>query len=80
MKSGLLLSRLANLSFRDSSAQVLKTLAREHYDDGVQFNAILLLDEADALETADVDAVIAREYDHDALELLRELRDDLLAR
>jgi hypothetical protein len=66
--------------FPDSSTKVLKALAREHYDDGVRFNAILLLDEADALETADVDAVITREYDHDALELLRELRDDLVAR
>jgi hypothetical protein len=61
--------------FPDSSAQVLKALAREHYDDGVRFNAILLLDEGDALETADVDAVIAREHDHDTLEALRELRE-----
>jgi len=66
---------VAQSLFPDSSAQVLKTLAREHYDDGVRFNAVVLLDEAGALETVDVDAVIAREYDPEILEVLSELRE-----
>jgi hypothetical protein len=61
--------------FPDSSNKVLKALAREHYEDGGRFNAVLLLDEAGALEVSDVNAVIAREYDPEILELLRELRE-----
>jgi hypothetical protein len=61
--------------FPTSTAKVLKVLAREHFDDGVRFNAVMLLDEADQLEMDDLEAVICRETDPDALEALHELRD-----
>ena len=61
--------------FPESSARVLKSLAREHYDDAARYNAVVLLDEAGALETADVDAVIDRECDPEILEFLYELRE-----
>lgn len=60
--------------FRISTAAVLKRLAREHFDDGVRFNAVMLLDEAGELEIKDLEAVIGRENDPDALEALIELR------
>jgi hypothetical protein len=64
--------------FPEPSARVLKFLAREHYDDGARYNVIVLLDEAVALETADVDAVIAGECDPEILEFLYELRKAIL--
>jgi hypothetical protein len=64
--------------FPESSARVLKFLAREHYDDAARYNAIVLLDEAGALEIADVNAVIARECDPETLEFLYELREAAL--
>lgn len=60
--------------FSSASNQVLKVLAREHYDDGVRFNAVALLDEACSLDTSDVDAVIDCESDQEILEILYELR------
>jgi hypothetical protein len=60
--------------FPESSTRVLKALARWHYDDAARFNAVVLLDEAGALETADVDAVMAGEFDDDIVEILCELR------
>jgi len=60
--------------FPISTAAVLKCLAREHFDDGVRFNAVMLLDEAGGLEMEDLEAVIGRENDPDALEALIALR------
>jgi hypothetical protein len=60
--------------FPASTAQVLTTLAREHPDDGVRFNAVILLDDAGQLEPDDLEAVISREGDFDAVEALIELR------
>jgi hypothetical protein len=56
------------------TAAVLKRLAREHFDDGVRFNVVMLLDEAGELGMEDLEAVIGRENDPDALEALIELR------
>jgi hypothetical protein len=60
--------------FPISTAAVLKRLAREHFDDGVRFNVVMLLDEAGELGMEDLEAVIGRENDPDALEALIELR------
>jgi hypothetical protein len=60
--------------FPTSTAKVLKILAREHFDDGARFNAVMLLDEAGQLEIVDLEAVIRRETDPDALEALLGLR------
>jgi hypothetical protein len=63
--------------FPESTARMLKALAREHFDDGVRFNAVMLLDDAGQLEAGDLEAVIRLEQDPDALEALLELRDDV---
>lgn len=65
--------------FPDASTKILKALTREHSEEGVRFNAVVLLDEAGALGAADVDAVIAREYDPEILHVLRELRDGAIS-
>jgi hypothetical protein len=61
--------------FQTSTAEVLKILGREHYDDGVRFNVVMLLDEAGQLEIADLEAVLSRETDPDAKRALLELRE-----
>jgi hypothetical protein len=59
--------------FQTSTAEVLKILAREHSDDTVRFNAVMLLDEAGQLKLADLEAVLSREADPDAQLVLLEL-------
>jgi hypothetical protein len=61
--------------FQTSTAEVLKILGRKHYDDGVRFNVVMLLDEAGQLEIADLEAVLSRETDPDAKRALLELRE-----
>lgn len=60
--------------FPISTTAVLKSLAREHFDDGVRFNVVMLLDQAGELEMTDLEAVIGRENDPDSLDALIELR------
>jgi hypothetical protein len=59
--------------FATSTTKVLKILAREHFDDGVRFNVVMLLDESGQLEIVDLEAVLHRETDLDARETLLEL-------
>jgi hypothetical protein len=59
--------------FPEETVTVLKALAREHFDDGMRFNAVILLDEVGQLDPADVEHVARREQDPDALEALHEL-------
>jgi hypothetical protein len=67
--------RVGQDRFPLSTAKVLKIFAREHFDDGARFNAVMLLDEAGQLETGDLEAVIRRETDPEARQTLLELRD-----
>lgn len=62
--------------FPSTTAHVLKELARKHFDDGVRFNAVQLLDEADELASADIAILLAGENDPDTRELLHELQDN----
>jgi hypothetical protein len=62
--------------FPDTTAHVLKELAREHFDDTVRFNAVQLLDDADELASADIANLLAGENDPDTRELLRELQSN----
>jgi len=61
--------------FPSSTATVLKFLAQKHFDDGVRFNAVMLLDEAGQLEPTDLEAVHRRETDPEAQQALFELRE-----
>jgi hypothetical protein len=61
--------------FPDNRSQMLKTLARDHADDGVRFNAITMLDDAGQLDVADIIELLHGERDSDTQELLRELLD-----
>jgi hypothetical protein len=58
--------------FPDSCASILKTLARDHFDDGVRYNAIALLEEAGKLATAEIEGLLQTEHDPETRELLVE--------
>ena len=60
--------------FPEAAASVLKTLAREHFDDGVRFNSVQLLDDANQLEAADVGALLEIERDPEIIEFLHEIQ------
>jgi hypothetical protein len=60
--------------FPESTGSILRVLAREHFDDGVRFNSVQLLDDADQLEAADIDALLKTERDPETAALLREMR------
>jgi hypothetical protein len=60
--------------FPEPTWSVLRVLAREHFDDGVRFNSVQLLDDADQLEPADIDALLKTERDPENVALLREMR------
>jgi hypothetical protein len=59
--------------FADRCAGILKTLALRHFDDGVRYNAIALLDDAGQLDTAEIEGLLRREHDPETRELLFEL-------
>ncbi|RUV41187.1 hypothetical protein EOD29_23840 [Mesorhizobium sp. M1A.T.Ca.IN.004.03.1.1] len=59
--------------FPNTTAHVLKELARAHFDDAVRFNAVQLLDDADELASADIAILLASENDPDTRLLLHEL-------
>jgi hypothetical protein len=59
--------------FPSPTVSVLKTMARAHFGEGLRYNAVMLLDEAGQLETADVEGAISIETDPDAMEALVEL-------
>lgn len=59
--------------FPNATTQVLKELARKHFDDAVRFNAVQLLDDADELALADIAILLAGENDPDTRQLLHEL-------
>jgi hypothetical protein len=61
--------------FPTPATKVLKFLARNHFEDGVRFNAVMLLYEAGQLEPAVLEAVLCREADADAIAALHQLRD-----
>jgi hypothetical protein len=61
--------------FSDSTYGILKILARDHFDDGVRFNAIAMLDDAGKLDARAVEALLAHECNAETLELLRDLLD-----
>jgi hypothetical protein len=60
--------------FPEATGRILRTLAREHFDDGVRFNAVQLLDDADQLDKAYIKALLKTERHPDNVALLRELR------
>jgi hypothetical protein len=59
--------------FPTSTANVLKTVAQKHFDDGVRFNAVMLLDEAGELNSEDIERLLSLEHDPEILDLLREV-------
>jgi hypothetical protein len=59
--------------FPELTTNVLRTVAQEHLDDGVRFNAIMLLDEAGQLSGSDIEGLMDLEHDPEILELLGEL-------
>jgi hypothetical protein len=59
--------------FPDRAASILKTLARNHFDDGVRYNAIALLENAGQLTRADIESLLQREHDPETHELLSSL-------
>jgi hypothetical protein len=59
--------------FPDRCANILKTLARHHLDDGVRYNAIALLEEAGHLETEEIEGLLRSEHDPETRELLSKL-------
>jgi hypothetical protein len=61
--------------FSDATGRVLKTLAQDHADDGVRFNAVMLLDEAGQLTRTDAKKLLSGETDPDILELLRSVSE-----
>jgi hypothetical protein len=60
-------------AFPDRTASILMVLARDHFDDGVRYNAILLLDEAGQLYGTDITDLLQVERDPETRELLCEL-------
>jgi hypothetical protein len=60
--------------FHEAAGSVLKILAREHFDDGMRFNAVQLLDDANQLEAADIEALLGIERDPEIIELLHEIQ------
>lgn len=65
--------RTAQSLFPEPTSAVLLSLARDHYDDGVRFNATVLLDEADELTPSMISDLLAKEQDPETIELLLEL-------
>ena len=61
--------------FPDTCASILKTLAREHRDDTVQFNAIKLLDDEGRLCAPEIESMLEDECDPETRELLCSLVD-----
>jgi hypothetical protein len=59
--------------FPNTTSTVLLSLARDHYDDGVRFNAIQLLDEAGSLTEAAATELLAGEQDPETVQLLIDL-------
>jgi hypothetical protein len=59
--------------FPDRCASILNTLARDHFDDGVRYNAIALLEEAGQLSPSEIESMLQSEYDPETRELLVEL-------
>lgn len=59
--------------FPDRAASILKTLARSHFDDGVRYNAIALLEDAGQLTRADIENLLQCEHDPETHELLSSL-------
>lgn len=56
--------------FPEATSRVLRALAREHRDDGVRFNAVMLLGDAGLLTPAEAELLAATETDSETLELL----------
>lgn len=73
MRNGLAVLTSAQLIFPDHWVSILKTLARDHFDDGVRYNVIALLDEAGHLSSFEIEDLLAREPDPDTGELLYEI-------
>jgi hypothetical protein len=46
--------------FPDHAASILKVLARDHFDDGIRYNAVALLDDAGQLDRADIEGLLGR--------------------
>jgi hypothetical protein len=57
-----------------ASSRLLRSLATDHYDDAVRYNALQLLDDAGELETDFVNGLLEIERDLDVLELLKTAR------
>lgn len=53
-----------------ASNRLLRSLATDHYDDAVRYNALQLLDGAGELDTDFVNGLLETERDLDVLELL----------
>jgi hypothetical protein len=59
--------------FPETTIKALRTIAEKHFDDGVRFNAIVLLDEAGQLSRADLERLQSHERDPENLEFLLSL-------
>ena len=65
---------------RDRAANILKVLARDHFDDGARYNAVALLDDAGQLDRAEIEGLLDSEHDTENRELLFELLVNPLVR
>lgn len=66
-------------SFPAKTSEVLRVIAREHYDDGWRFNAVQHLVDAGQMSLAELDEVIRLEAHPENVELFGELRAELAA-
>jgi hypothetical protein len=60
--------------FPKRTGRVLKRLAQHHFNDGVRFNAVQLLDDAGQLSLADVKRLLSQETDPEVRELLEMIK------
>jgi hypothetical protein len=65
--------------FPKNSARVLKTLARDHFDDAVRFNAVRLLDDEEQLTRTFISALLTDERDPETVELLQDCKERILS-
>lgn len=62
--------RSARSIFPDHVARILRSLAKNHFDDGVRYNAIEMLEDAGELDAEDISEFLQNESDPDTRELL----------
>jgi hypothetical protein len=59
--------------FPDHASSILKVLARDHFDGGIRYNAVAMLDDARQLDRIEIETLLRSEHDPENRELLFEL-------